>query len=517
MKTRRKILVAIGIVGALTVLISIAHHYQLRFAVEKYIAELKANGEPMELSQVIPPPVPPEQNSADTFREAALLLEQDKSLLQTNYIYKMRMVAPGKAMICWQQPDARDYNSTNSWEEVSAAIAQNKKALELLRRIIERPALDFQIHYERGLGDAFDFTNLNLASLKKSAAFLSSAAAADLHNGNTASAVTNELAMLALVSAMQNQRFVISELVRFAIVAIAQTVTWETLQSPHVNDEQLAALQNAWARLDFLQGYKNALAMERASSAITLSQWRSSNAELERYFELGRKWRKDMGLADQEESVLSESKRSAKIFIWRYWWSYSDELRGLRGHEALLNAVRYAETNGTYLEAFRRQQEKLDALGITKSNNEYDGMSFSDRTDFHSLLSESIVTLGYAFDKVMTAELAKRAVITVIALKRFQLKHGSYPEKLSELTPQFLSSVQLDTDGQPLRYRRNADGTFLLYSAGENGVDDGGDPALEKGVTSSSFRWQNPHALDWVWPQPATETEIQNFYAHPPK
>ena len=46
-------------------------------------------------------------------------------------------------------------------------------------------------------------------------------------------------------------------------------------------------------------------------------------------------------------------------------------------------------------------------------------------------------------------------------------------------------------DGQPLRYRRNADGTFLLYSVGENGKDDGGDPSLEKGVTGSSFYWQN--------------------------
>ena len=67
-------------------------------------------------------------------------------------------------------------------------------------------------------------------------------------------------------------------------------------------------------------------------------------------------------------------------------------------------------------------------------------------------------------------------------------------------------------DGQPLRYRRNADGNFPLYSVGENGVDDGGNPALESGVTSSSYAWQNPHALDWVWPQPATVAEIQKYY-----
>jgi hypothetical protein len=67
-------------------------------------------------------------------------------------------------------------------------------------------------------------------------------------------------------------------------------------------------------------------------------------------------------------------------------------------------------------------------------------------------------------------------------------------------------------DGQPLRYRRNSDRTFLLYSIGENGKDDGGDPSLEKGVTSLSYNWQNPHALDWVWPQPASSEEVQKYY-----
>jgi hypothetical protein len=118
----------------------------------------------------------------------------------------------------------------------------------------------------------------------------------------------------------------------------------------------------------------------------------------------------------------------------------------------------------------------------------------------------------------MAAEVAKRTVITAIALKRFQLQHGNFPEKLAELTPEFLPAVPLDpVDGKPLRYRRNADGTFLLYSVGDDGVDNGGDPTLSAGVTSSSFYWLGNHARDWVWPQPATPAEIQAFSAHPPK
>ena len=66
-------LIGVGIVLGLAILVPVIHHYQLRWAVEKYIAELKAKGEPMELAQVLPPPVPAAQNSTDIFRTAAAL------------------------------------------------------------------------------------------------------------------------------------------------------------------------------------------------------------------------------------------------------------------------------------------------------------------------------------------------------------------------------------------------------------------------------------------------------------
>jgi hypothetical protein len=91
--------------------------------------------------------------------------------------------------------------------------------------------------------------------------------------------------------------------------------------------------------------------------------------------------------------------------------------------------------------------------------------------------------------------------------------NGKYPASLDSLVPKFIAAMPVDpVDGEPLRYRLNRDGTFLLYSVGDNGVDDGGDPSPDKGATSASLYWQNPHALDWVWPQPATEEEIRKYY-----
>ena len=63
-------------------------------------------------------------------------------------------------------------------------------------------------------------------------------------------------------------------------------------------------------------------------------------------------------------------------------------------------------------------------------------------------------------------------------------------------------------NGQAPHYQKNSDGTFRLYSAGENGVDDGGQASFHKWW---EFYWF-AHDLDLVWPQPATEAEIQAYY-----
>ena len=75
------------------------------------------------------------------------------------------------------------------------------------------------------------------------------------------------------------------------------------------------------------------------------------------------------------------------------------------------------------------------------------------------------------------------------ALERFHLAHGEYPDTLALLAPRFLAAIPHEViGGQPLHYRRAADGTFVLYSVGWNGRDGGG----ARGKTVGDG--------DWVWP-----------------
>ena len=98
-------------------------------------------------------------------------------------------------------------------------------------------------------------------------------------------------------------------------------------------------------------------------------------------------------------------------------------------------------------------------------------------------------------------EVGRRLLVTAIALQRYHLTHGSYPDSLKTLVPDFIAAVPMDLmDGKPLRYQQKLDGTFLLYSVGEDGEDNGGDPM------NSSKSWLK--ARDAVWPIPASVGEM---------
>jgi hypothetical protein len=67
-----------------------------------------------------------------------------------------------------------------------------------------------------------------------------------------------------------------------------------------------------------------------------------------------------------------------------------------------------------------------------------------------------------------------RCLAVALAAERYRRKHGDWPETLDRLTPDFLAEVPLDPyDGEPLRYRRLADGV-VVYSVGRDEVDNGG-------------------------------------------
>ena len=65
-----------------------------------------------------------------------------------------------------------------------------------------------------------------------------------------------------------------------------------------------------------------------------------------------------------------------------------------------------------------------------------------------------------------------RATQVIMALRCYQLKHGSLPGNLADLVPEFLPAVPLDDfDGKPMKYSKERK---VVYSVGEDLIDSGG-------------------------------------------
>jgi hypothetical protein len=86
------------------------------------------------------------------------------------------------------------------------------------------------------------------------------------------------------------------------------------------------------------------------------------------------------------------------------------------------------------------------------------------------------------------------------ALEKYHIEHGAFPETLEGLAPKYLEAMPADLfDGKPLRYRRESDGGYLLYSIGWNQKDDGGVIISGKDAKEKGSETQQG---DWVWKMP---------------
>lgn len=104
----------------------------------------------------------------------------------------------------------------------------------------------------------------------------------------------------------------------------------------------------------------------------------------------------------------------------------------------------------------------------------------------------SLTNLTDVFAGVAMSTTTRQLALTACALERHYIAHGAYPDSLAALVPTYLPAVPLDIiNGDPLRYRRNDNGTFTLYSVGLDGDDDNGRRAPNRTDLDADG--------DWTW------------------
>jgi hypothetical protein len=139
---------------------------------------------------------------------------------------------------------------------------------------------------------------------------------------------------------------------------------------------------------------------------------------------------------------------------------------------------------------FPRQSERLDARLAQLRARPY--------TIFAKLLMPA---LSRAVTKAARMQVHLDCARIACAIERHHLATGALPDQLTALVPRLLDRVPTDViDGNPLRYARKPDGSYMIYSIGWNESDDGGEIALTKGTEPASDLMRG----DWVWRMPAT-------------
>lgn len=128
-------------------------------------------------------------------------------------------------------------------------------------------------------------------------------------------------------------------------------------------------------------------------------------------------------------------------------------------------------------------------------------MTWYDRLRY-LVSSDAFAVRSTLVRKVLEGDAEMKLATLAVALARHHLAHERYPPTLDELIPGFIPALPVDrVSGQRFGYRALPDGGFLLYSAGRDGVDDGGDASPAEGKEKLGSIWDG---RDAVWPRLAT-------------
>ncbi len=479
-------LIGLAVLGTLAALLVTEENWRSKRAWENYQREAAARGEQLDLASVIPPAVPDEQNffcapivaetlahsggaDSDPFRKSAARLNfkifrGNNELEPTNFV----------DMTAWQNYfkkfSTTPEGQTNGFPvpaqpgtpaaDVLVGLSGYDSALEELRQAAARPAARMPLHYEDDFNAAGTLLPW-LATTKRCGQFLKLRIQAELEAGQSAQALADVKLFLRVSDASSYNRFLISELVHIAMLAILQDTIHQSITEHRWSDAQLAELEGELAKEDLLATHIRAMEGEKIFAIDT--------------FERQRLTREMINVVDGGIIITNSLRWSPAAYF------YQNQLAFARLHRDYIVPL-VDMTNRIAAPAKLREAEAAVAARLNHYSP-YEGQA--------AMLFPAIAKSVEKFAHIQALMDLTRVACT---LERFHLANGNYPETLDALAPKLIEKIPHDIiNGQPLHYRRTEDGKFLLYSVGWDETDDGGKIFLTKTGREDSKKG------DWVW------------------
>lgn len=355
--------------------------------------------------------------------------------------------------------------------DVLLALSKYDAVVEELRDAARRPHSRWPVRYE----DNFSAVLSHLAKVKGASQLLALRAVAELGAGEPEAALADARLGLRLTDNLRGESFLISQLVRLAILNIAVQPVWEGLADRRWNEAQLAALEAELSRIDVLPDYLTAMRGERACSLEAVDYVRRT---------------RDLNLIENgfDANPDPAKRASGALLLHLVPGGWFDQSKAVMGR--------------LHLELFQPlvdQTNRIVSPAKVRQNGETLERTLARRTPYNIFAGMLLPALTRSAERFARGQTCANLARVACALERYRLANGSYPEKLDALTPQFLAQLPHDViNGQPLKYRRTDDGRFILYSVGWNETDDGGQVGL---TSKGNVDWGKG---DWVWRYPTT-------------
>ena len=451
-RIQKRIWVSVGIFILLAALVAQSLKWAGRSGWEKWKAKWEAKGEKFDIASVIPPKVPDHQNFAKS-QFFAPLFDHDADSPKFNEARDRFDIKTASSLrYAWRKGKHRDFVV---WES-----AFYESDLAKLADDLKRPHCRFNIRYE----DGFAAVLPHLSTMKNAATLFALSSAQRLSKGDTTGAWQYTLNGIRLGEQLRTEPFLISQLVRIAILEINFQTYWEGQVNRQWSAEQLTAFQETFQSIDLLAGMESAIRAERNM----INHWFTSVAQ--------------GGTQAQGFDELNSSLDYVPAFIF-----YSNQYQINRILTEIILPGIDVSNHRLNVHQFKKMEEEM--LDLKSSF-----LSFR-----HAIALMMLPGLDKYALKVSQTQAALDQSAIVAALERYRLAEGSYPEKLAALMPKFIAKIPGDLfHDQGLVYRINEDNSFTLYSTGYNGTDDNGEFFI--GGESIDFA-----KGDWPWPQKVAE------------
>lgn len=391
--------------------------------------------------------------------------------------------SPGRAQVAWRQTNpwlgpGDGPNPAWNWEAFARQVETLQGPIQELRAALKDPAPDSGPRTNLLFGPRIDFV-----SMRTAAQWLMGAAMSEVRQDRLEAASLDLAALAALGKVDRREYSLVAQMIRVAITRLASVAIWEALQAPGWTDAQLARMQGGVEGDDLLGGLEKGLMGSRISG-LEYATLLHKNPATARGLSLS-----SVAPTPAVPNLASVFEDGVLLPIYHLTSAEADELLYLQQTQSSLDRVRSLRAG----ERWTTVKAQMTPPTTRKSPISAGFQQLTRRLSW-----DNQPNFIRATETAIKGETERQMTLAALALTRYQLRHGRLPETLAALIPEFLAVAPGDPmGGNSLSYRPRPNGTFLLYSIGLDGRDDGGDP--RPGPGGKPGFWEG---LDAVWPDP---------------